>query len=96
MKDRQSIIQTIRQTEGDLRAMGVANLWMFGSLARGETTVNDVDFLVDFNSRPTLTGFMSLKFFLEEKLGMRVDLHTKTSCPERFMRRIQSDLLHVT
>ena len=75
--------------------MGVTGLWMFGSAARGEPTLNDVDLLVDFDSRPTLTGFMNLKFFLEEKLGMPVDLHTRQSCPDRFMRRIQSDLLHV-
>jgi uncharacterized protein len=95
MKDRQSIIQIIREINHDLRSMGVVDLWMFGSAARGESTVNDADFLVEFSSRPTLTGFMNLKFLLEEKLGMPVDLHTKDSCPERFMRRIESDLLHV-
>jgi uncharacterized protein len=95
MKDKQAIIGIINEMDGALRSMGVAGLWMFGSAARGESTVNDVDFLVDFDSRPTLTGFMNLKFFLEEKLGMPVDLHTRQSCPDRFMRRIQSDLLHV-
>ena len=95
MREKQSIIDTIVQIEDDLRTMGVSNLWMFGSAAREEPDVNDVDFLVDFDARPTLTGFMNLKFFLEEKLGIPVDLHTKTSCPERFLRRIQSDLLHV-
>jgi uncharacterized protein len=95
MNNQPSIIQIIRQIDRDLRSMGVAALWMFGSAARGESVVNDVDFLVEFDSRPTLTGFMNLKFFLEEKLGMPVDLHTKGSCPERFMRRIQSDLVHV-
>lgn len=95
MNNRPSIIQIIHQVDPDLRSMGVAGLWMFGSAARGQSTVNDVDLLVEFDSRPTLTGFMNLKFFLEEKLGLPVDLHTKNSCPERFMRRIQSDLLHV-
>ncbi len=95
MKNRQSIIGIIQDCDGDLRSMGVTGLWMFGSAARGEPTLNDVDLLVDFDSRPTLTGFMNLKFFLEEKLGMPVDLHTRQSCPDRFMRRIQSDLLHV-
>lgn len=95
MKDRQAIIRILRSSEEDLRSMGVSGLWMFGSAARGECRVNDVDFLVDFDSRPTLIGFMDLKFFLEEKLGMPVDLHTRQSCPDRFMRRIQADLLHV-
>lgn len=95
MKDKQSIIGIIREINGDLRSMGVVGLWMFGSAARGESMVNDVDLLVDFDSRPTLEGFMNLKFLLEEKLGMPVDLHTRQSCPDRFMRRIQPDLLHV-
>jgi len=95
MNDLQSIIQAIHQMDHELRSMGVAGLWMFGSAARGEPTANDLDFLVEFKSRPTLTGFMDLKFFLEEKFGMPVDLHTKNSCSERFMRRIKSDLLHV-
>lgn len=95
MKDKQSIIGIIREINGDLRSMGVVGLWMFGSAARGESMVNDVDLLVDFDSRPTLEGFMNLKFLLEEKLGMPVDLHTRQSCPDRFMRRIQPDLVHV-
>lgn len=95
MKDTPSILAIIKEFNGELRSLGVAGLWMFGSAARGEAIVNDVDFLVEFDSRPTLTGFMNLKFFLEEKLGMPVDLHTKQSCPDRFMRHIQSDLLHV-
>lgn len=91
----ESIIQTLQEAEQELRAMGVMNLWLFGSLARGEAGANDVDILVEFATRPTLTGFMNLKFFLEDKLGLRVDLYTRSSCPDRFMRRIQPDLLHV-
>jgi len=75
--------------------MGVAGLWLFGSAARGEAGAGDLDFLVEFTSNPTLVGFMNLKFFLEEKLRMPVDLHSRGSCPDRFMRRIQPELLHV-
>jgi predicted nucleotidyltransferase len=92
---REAIIQTIREIEPELRARGVVNLWLFGSLARGETDAHDADLLVEFSDRPTLIGFMNLKFFLEDKLGLAVDLHTRSSCPDRFMRRIQPDLLHV-
>ena len=38
---------------------------------------------------------MNLKFFLEERLGGSVDLHSKKTCPARFLQRIQPDLLHV-
>ncbi|MDP3849568.1 MAG: nucleotidyltransferase domain-containing protein [Luteolibacter sp.] len=95
MNSPESIIRTIRSLEGELRSAGVAKLWLFGSAARGEADARDLDFLVEFTTPPTLTGFMGLKFFLEEQLHMPVDLHTRSSCPDRFMRRIQSDLLHV-
>jgi hypothetical protein len=95
MHSPKSILSVIRSISEELSRLGVKNLWLFGSAARGEIDAKDLDFLVDFNAPPTLTGFMNLKFFLEEKLQMPVDLHSRNSCPDRFMQRIQPDLLHV-
>lgn len=95
MKPLDTLISSIRALDKELESFGVAGLWLFGSAARGEAVANDLDFLVEFSSPPTLINFMGLKFFLEERLHMPVDLHTRSSCPERFMRRIQPDLLHV-
>lgn len=95
MHSPESISSVIRSTSDELSRLGVKNLWLFGSVARGEINAKDLDFLVDFNSPPTLTGFMDLKFFLEEQLQMPVDLHSRNSCPDRFMKRIQPDLLRV-
>ncbi len=89
------LLESIRHLEPDIRKFGVKTLWLFGSAARGEKTFNDLDFLVEFNSPPTLLGFMNLKFFLEDQLQIPVDLHSKASCPQRFFHRIQDDLLHV-
>jgi predicted nucleotidyltransferase len=95
MKKPPPIARQIQGLRDNLHSMGVAQLWLFGSAARGEEESQDVDLLVEFVSPPTLLGFMGLKFFLEEKLGKPVDLHTKSSCPERFLRRIQTETLHV-
>ncbi len=95
MNSSESIIRAIHSLRSDLRAAGVANLWLFGSAAQGKADANDLDLLVEFTAPPTLIGFMNLKFFLEEQLQMPVDLHSRSSCPDRFMRRIQPDLLHV-
>lgn len=89
------LLPTIRSLSGDLRSLGVRSLWLFGSAARGDADAHDLDLLVEFQSPPTLTGFMNLKFFLEDRLGMPVDLHSRGSCPERFLKRIQPELLHV-
>ncbi|MCH7226433.1 nucleotidyltransferase family protein [Haloferula sp. A504] len=95
MKTRDSLISSIRSLSQELEPFGVSGLWLFGSVARGEDNSRDLDFLVEFSSPPTLNRFMGLKFFLEDRLRMPVDLHTRSSCPERFMRRILPELLHV-
>lgn len=44
---------------------GVAALYVFGSVARGEATPeSDVDLLVEFEGRPTFARFMDLKALL--------------------------------
>jgi predicted nucleotidyltransferase len=95
MNSQESLIPSIQALTGELRAHGVKDLWLFGSAARRESNAHDLDFLVEFVSPPTLTGFMNLKFFLEERLQMHIDLHSRATCPERFFKRIQPDLLHV-
>lgn len=95
MKKLDTLMAFIRALDKKLESFGVSGLWLFGSAARGEADVKDLDFLVEFIHPPTLTTFMNLKFFLEEKLRMPVDLNTRSSCPDRFMLRIKDDLLHV-
>ena len=54
---------------------GVRSLALFGSLARDEARPDsDIDLLVEFRETPGLTEYMRLKFWLEERLGRRVDL----------------------
>ncbi len=48
---------------------------IFGSVSRGEETEDsDVDVLVKFHERATLFDMVGLSLFLEENLGMRVDV----------------------
>jgi uncharacterized protein len=54
---------------------GISSLALFGSVARDEAGPgSDVDVLVEFHETPGLTQYMSLKFWLEDSLGRRVDL----------------------
>ena len=78
-----------------LRKCQVAQLWLFGSAARQEAEIHDLDFLVEFSSAPGLLEYMNLKFLLEETFGLPVDLHSRKTCPERFYERIRGDLKHV-
>jgi len=57
---------------------GVSSLALFGSVARDEAgPASDVDVLVEFRETPGLTEYMRLKFWLEEQLGLQVDLVMK-------------------
>ena len=95
MNTHTALMNSIHALADELPTFGVDHLWLFGSAARGEAVVHDIDFLVEFSSPPTLNRFMNLKFFLEDRLGMPVDLHSRAACPARFFQRIQPDLLHV-
>ncbi len=55
---------------------GAFNVWVFGSVARGEdTTDSDVDFLIDYDASrvtPWLTGGLLMDW--QDLLGYRVDV----------------------
>jgi len=59
---------------GDLRAMGVEPLDVFGSEARGVATANgDVDVLVHLRGPATLRQLVALRDWLEVLLDRKVD-----------------------
>ena len=72
---RDEILRLLRAHREDLTRLGVKTLALFGSTARGEADAeSDVDLLVEFTSEPGFDGYMSLKYYLEDLLGRRVDL----------------------
>jgi len=90
--DVENLLKTRRP---ELEKFDVADLFLFGSAARGQSPINDLDFLVKFRSQPRFLNFMGLKFFLEELFELPVDLHTQNSCPPHFKKAIHRDLTHV-
>jgi predicted nucleotidyltransferase len=94
--DPGNVADDLRKLWPVIQKHGVTSLWIFGSHARGDSRPDsDLDLLVDFDSPPGFDNFMGLKIDLEDRLGTTVDLHTRSSCPDRFMRRILPDLLPV-
>lgn len=71
---------------------GVRDLAVFGSVARGDASDgSDLDVLVDFVGSATFDGYMGLKLFLEDSLGVKVDLVTRTSLKPRLRARIEAE-----
>ncbi|TVR57197.1 MAG: DNA polymerase subunit beta [Candidatus Competibacteraceae bacterium] len=73
---------------------GVTALALFGSTARDESrSDSDVDILVDFEEPPSFDRYMALKFFLEDLLGIRVDLGTWRNLKPRIQRRVAQEAI---
>jgi hypothetical protein len=75
---REEAVERLVASEGEIRALGVQRLALFGSVLRGEASPDsDVDLLVQFApGAKTFDHFLTLFDLLEERLGRRVDLVT--------------------
>lgn len=58
----------------------MTELALFGSVARGEATEHsDVDVLVAFEGPATSRRYFGVQFYLEDRLGLPIDLVTETA-----------------
>ena len=73
----------------------VKNIAIFGSYARGEQTPqSDIDIIVEFK-KPVGMLFIHLADFLEEILGIKVDLLTPEAIKENRIKYINEELIYV-
>jgi predicted nucleotidyltransferase len=74
---RDSVLEILEVNRDGLKSYGVDSISLFGSVARGDAGPrSDVDLLVDVDDEVTLFGLSRLKHYLEDLLGMPVDLVT--------------------
>ena len=71
MNDLEYIKKKIRPI---LRKYGIKKAGIFGSSARGESVVNDLDLLVKIDKKMSLLELIGIQQELEDDLGMKVDL----------------------
>ena len=75
-----------------LRKSDVKRAALFGSIVRGEATVeSDIDLLIEFEGRKSLLDLVGLKLELQELLGRRVDVLTYGSLHPLLKERILSE-----
>ena len=77
----EAYISTLRAHLPEIRKRyGVRSLGIFGSFVRGEQRKrSDLDVLVEFDHAPTLFGFIDLRDYLDDLLGVKVDLVMKSA-----------------
>jgi predicted nucleotidyltransferase len=81
-----------------LRAKGVAALYVFGSVARGEAGAgSDVDFFIDLepDARFSIIDLVGVKDDLSERLGVAADLHTRSGLHWRIRDKVLSQAVRV-
>ena len=98
LAERERVIRAIREHEAELRALGVTQLWLFGSLARGDARPDsDVDVLIDIVPRRkfSLLDVAEVRLALCDLLGREAGVVIREDLRPRFRDTIADDLVEV-
>jgi hypothetical protein len=93
----EEVIKRIKENEDLLKErFKVREIGVLGSVTRREKKVNDIDVIVEF-SEPVGWEIVDLKEFLEDLLGVKVDLLTKKAVMSKpaFWRSIEKEIVYV-
>lgn len=94
LSEIKSIIQSHSQEFRD--RYGLTNLAVFGSVVRGEASEeSDVDILAEVNRPIGLIALCGAENYLEELLGVKVDLVLRRSVREELRERIFNEAVAV-
>jgi hypothetical protein len=91
---RDEILTILRQHRAEIQGFGVKSLAIFGSVARDEAkSESDVDLLVEFEGKVTFDHYMDLKFYLEDRLAMKVDLVTQKMLRPHIRQTVEKEAI---
>lgn len=94
---RDQVLAMLKEHEATLKKMGVRSLAIFGSVARDEARPDsDVDLLVDLEPPYTLDRYMDVKFFLEDNLGVSVDLVMQDGLRPQIRETVEREAIYVS
>jgi predicted nucleotidyltransferase len=96
LAERERVLRIIRAHEAELRALAVTQLWLFGSLARGEADANsDVDVLISVPPAPkfSLLDLAEVRVELCELLDRDTDVVIREDALPSLLETIGDDLV---
>jgi uncharacterized protein len=89
---RAQALDRIADHRGELAAMGITSVQLFGSIARDHLTPeSDIDILIEFDRPIGAFQFLDIQAYLEDVLGRRVDLVTPRAIKPRMRERILAE-----
>jgi predicted nucleotidyltransferase len=92
------VIQRLRPHAGELEQLGIRQLYVYGSVARGDARPwSDVDLFADLADEQcwNIVRWGHVLDRLEEILGRRVDFAARRSLPEDVRRRAEAEAVAV-
>jgi len=94
MKNLNEIREILKQQKEFLKKKyKIKEIGIFGSYVRGEQTyTSDVDILVEFYEIPDFLTFLEIERFLEELLGVKVDLVRKSALRKEIYEQVLQEL----
>jgi predicted nucleotidyltransferase len=81
-----------------VKARGATSLYLFGSAVRNEAqTDSDLDLFIDYDATKkfSLVDLVGIKLFLEDALGVEVDVTTRDSLHPMLRKEIEQSALRV-
>ena len=95
--NKHDLIKFLKDNLTVIKSYGVISLALFGSFARDEAKSNsDLDLLVEFEGVVTFDNYMELKFFLEDSLGLSVDLVSRKMLKPQLLKSVEKEAIYVS
>ena len=93
---RDEVLSLLRAHKSEIMSrFGVAELALFGSVARGQAIErSDVDILVRFDGPATSKQYFGLQFYIEDLLGCNVDLVTDKALRAELRPYVEREAVH--
>ncbi|HEY0413480.1 MAG TPA: nucleotidyltransferase domain-containing protein [Allosphingosinicella sp.] len=94
---RDDVLDRIRPLVPELKSLGFAKLYLFGSAARSDPDARDVDLLYEAEGtlRPGFHELADAWVRLEEILGKRVDLVDRKLLHRRIRPRVENEMVEI-
>jgi predicted nucleotidyltransferase len=95
---RAEVIAQLRTRADIIREMGATSLYVFGSIAREEAkSDSDLDLFIDYDKGESFNAFhlVGIKQFLEQELGIEVDVTTRDGLHPMLRNDIEKSAVRV-
>lgn len=94
---REDVLSVLKPLEPELKRLGFAKLYLFGSVARSDPDAPDVDLLYEAegNLKPGFHELADAWDQLENSLGKPVDLVDRNLLHRRIRSRVEDEMVEV-